>query len=221
MRKRKWKWKWVCVAAVTVVVAAAVLFGSYWAWKYYGQPALPDNKEYKTLEERAEKALAFARRHNLNERYALFVDYGIPSGTPRLFVWDFRQHKIVASTYVMHGPGGGSTARRPQFSNRPGSKCSSLGRFAVTKEHGNRNRSGFRMKGLDTDNQTAYARGLMIHASFWVDRYCWMRYIPLRDKSCRGCVTVSSRGMDYLWQLVNGEKKELLLWNFQSKGGNK
>ncbi len=115
-----------------------------------------DRREYKTIEARAEKALAFARRHNMNEHYALFVDYSIPSGTPRLFVWDFHQKKIVASTYVMHGPGGGSTAERPVFSNKPGSECSALGRFLVTKEHGNTLKRSFRIKGMDLDNQSAY-----------------------------------------------------------------
>jgi len=152
----------------------------------------------------------------MNEHYALFVDYAIPSGKPRLFVWDFKERRIVASTYVMHGPGGGSTAEKPRFSNRPGSKCSSLGRFLVTKEHGNRNKRGFRMKGLDIDNQSAYVRGLMIHGARWVDRHCWKEYIPLNASCCQGRVTVSSRGMSYLWKLINKEKKSLLLWNFAS-----
>ena len=30
----------------------------------------------------------------------------------------------------------------------------------------------------------------------------------------QGCVTVTSRGMDYLWSLVNKEKKPILLWIF-------
>jgi hypothetical protein len=200
-----------------LLTIVAAVFCLHWAWKYYGLPAWPDRSEYKTIEERAEKALDFARRHNMNEHFALFVDYGIPSGTPRLFVWDFRQKKIVASTYVMHGPGGGSTDKIPRFSNKPGSECSSLGRFLVTKEHGNRLKRSFRLKGMDMDNQSAYARGLMIHRSRWVDSHCWMRYIPLHRVSCQGCVTVSSRGMNYLWSLINKEKKPLLLWNFESK----
>lgn len=208
---------WGCLAVVLLLIVVAAACGGYWAWKYYRLPELPDRREYKTIEERAEKALAFAHRHNMNEHYALFVDYGIPSGTPRLFVWDFHQKKIVASTYVMHGPGGGSTDERPRFSNRPGSECSTLGRFLVTKENGNRNKGGFRIKGVDVDNQTAYARGLMIHGARWVDRHCWKRYIPLNGKCCQGCVTVSSRGMNYLWPLVNKEKKPLLLWSFVSK----
>ena len=213
--KRKKKWGYALI--VLTIVLAISIFGLHWAWKYYGLPEWPDRREYKTIDERAEKALAFAKQHNMNEHYALFVDYSIPSGTPRLFVWDFQQKKIVASTYVMHGPGGGSTDKRPRFSNKPGSNCSSLGRFLVTKEQGNSLKRSFRLKGLDIDNQTAYARGLMIHCSYWVDKWCWKKHIPLHRASCLGCVTVSSRGMNYLWPLISGEKKAILLWNFESK----
>ena len=211
MKRKK---KLGCFAVILLPIIVGAVFGLHWAWKYYGLPELPDRREYKTIEERAEKALAFARRHNMNEHYALFVDYAIPSGTPRLFVWDFHQRKIVASTYVMHGPGGGSTAERPVFSNKPGSECSSLGRFLVTKEHGATLKRSFRLKGMDVDNRTAYARVLMIHGSSFLDGHVWMRYIPLHRASCQGCVTVISRGMDYLWSLVNNEKKPILLWNF-------
>lgn len=202
-----------------VILVASTVVGAFflnWGWKYYGLPELPDYREYESLEERADFALAYAKRHNLNEHYALFVDYSIPSGTPRLFIWDFRKNRIVARTYVMHGSGGGSTDERARFSNRPGSKCSSLGRFIVTKEHGRRNKRGFRIKGLDTDNQTAYGRGLMIHRAGWVDRHCWKKYIPLNEKCCMGCVTISSIGLNYLNPLITRERKPLLLWNFCS-----
>lgn len=46
------------------------------------------------------------------------------------------------------------------------------------------------------------------------DNHCWMHYIPLHRSSCQGCVTVSSKGMRYLWQLVNNEEKPLLLWSY-------
>lgn len=204
-------------ALILIIVAVVIIFGLYWAWKYYGLPEWSAYRGYKPVEERAEKALDFARKHNMNEHYALFVDYSIPSGTPRLFVWDFHKKKIIASSYVMHGPGKGSTDKRPVFSNELGSECSSLGRFLVTKEHGHSLKRSFRLKGLDSDNQTAYARGLMIHSSGWVKNHCWQKYIPLHRSSSMGCVTVSSKGMKYLWKLVNKENKPLLLWNFESK----
>ena len=213
-RKNRRKGLRALIALLVIIAASTPLL--WWAWKYYRLPELPDRRHYKSIEERASRALAFAQRHNMNEHYALFVDYSIPSGKPRLFVWDFKKGRVVASTYVMHGPGGGSTEKKPRFSNRPGSKCSSLGRFLVTKEHGNRNRRGFRLKGLDMDNQSAYVRGLMIHGARWVDRYCWKEFIPLNAACCQGCVTVSSRGMSYLWQLVNDESRPMLLWNYAS-----
>ena len=105
---------------------------------------------------------------------------------------------MVNQTYTMHGPGKGSTAKQPVFSNEKGSKCSSLGHFAVTKVHGNVQKRGFRLKGLDPDNNNAYSRGIMIHNSIWVDTHWWMEYIPLNSLSCQGCVTVSSKGFKYL-----------------------
>ena len=210
---RKKKYGCLLVVFLLAVVGIPAL---WWAWKYYQLPELPDHRNYKTIEERADRALAFARRHNMNEHYVLFVNYTIPSGKPRLFVWDFENKRIVATSYVMHGPGGGSTDKKPRFSNRPGSNCSSLGRFLVTKDRGTKLKRSFRLKGMDFDNQTAYTRGLMIHSSKWVDSHCWMDYIPLHSPSCKGCVTVSSRGMSYLWELINNEKKPLLLWNFES-----
>ena len=214
--KKKNRILWGLALVILVASTAVGAFFLNWGWKYYGLPELPDYREYESLEERADFALAYAKRHNLNEHYALFVDYSIPSGTPRLFVWDFRKNRIVARTYVMHGSGGGSTDERARFSNRPGSKCSSLGRFLVTKEHGRRNKRGFRIKGLDIDNKTAYGRGLMIHRAGWVDRHCWKKYIPLNEKCCMGCVTISSRGLNYLNPLITRERKPLLLWNFCS-----
>ena len=208
--------KYGCLLVVLLLAAVVGTPALWWAWKYYQLPELPDRRNYKTIEQRAARALAFAHRHNMNEHYVLFVDYTIPSGKPRLYVWDFQKQRIVASTYVMHGPGGGSTDKKPRFSNRPGSNCSSLGRFLVTKDRGTKLKRSFRLKGMDFDNQTAYARGLMIHSSKWVDSHCWMNYIPLHSPSCQGCVTVSSRGMSYLWELINKEKKPLLLWSFES-----
>ncbi len=180
-------------------------------------PELPDRTVYKSLAERSEKALDFAKRHGMNEHYALFVDYGIASGTPRLFIWDFKKKEVIGSCHVMHGTGGGSTAEQPQFSNKPGSNCSALGRFLVTKDHGTELKKSFRLKGMDIDNQSAYARGLMIHPAKWVNIYRYKKNIPLNEVACRGCVTVSSRGMDKISSIVNKEERPLLLWNYYDR----
>lgn len=132
-KKMKKVIKWI-LRLVAISVIGICVFAVNWAWKYYQLPLLPDYGKYENLAERAESALAVARRLGLSEKYCLFTDYSIPSGTPRMFVWSFEQERVVASTYVMHGPGMGSTDEVPVFSNKPGSNCSSLGRFAVTHE---------------------------------------------------------------------------------------
>ena len=175
---------------------------------------IPGNTHYSDLEIRAESALKYSQRKGLNESYCLFLDYGIPSGKPRLFVWSFIERRIIYAAYAMHGPGKGSSDEKPVFSNVPGSNCSSVGRFEVTKNRGNRNRTGLRLIGLDMSNRSAYSRGIMVHSSRWVDKNKWRKYIPLNEKSCKGCVTVSSRDMAFINKLVGREKKNLLLWSY-------
>lgn len=172
-------------------------------------------KNYSTLEERAQDAKAFAARKGLRQDYCIFVDYSLPSGTPRVFVWSFKENRIIAHTYTMHGPGKGSTAQRPIFSNRRGSECSSLGRFEVTKSHGfHLGRNSFRLKGFDNTNYNAWSRGLMIHSSTHVDRNKDNKFIPLQRRSCQGCITTSTIGLAYLKSLINTSSKNLLLWAF-------
>lgn len=82
-----------CFVVVAMALVTIAIFGLHWAWKYYGLPEWPDRKEYKTIEERAENALAFVERHNMNEHYALFLDYGIPSGTPPSICMGFSEEE--------------------------------------------------------------------------------------------------------------------------------
>ena len=85
---------------VTAAAASAVL-----------SPAI--RRAPATIEERAEKALRYAGRKGLNVNYCLLLDYGIESGKPRLFVWSFKERRVVYSAHAMHGPGKGSTAVTP------------------------------------------------------------------------------------------------------------
>lgn len=215
----KKKSKKSAILLVFAIVVSIVGFLGYWAGKYYGvfYSEQFSNTYYESLQERAAAAKVVAKRNKLSEEYCFFVDYGIPSGTPRLFVWSYKDNKVVASTYVMHGPGLGSTAEKPVFSNRSGSNCSSLGRFAVTKQHGTKLKRSYRLRGLDIDNKNALSRGLLVHSSSWVDANCWRKYIPLHAISCKGCVTVSSRGISYLENLINSQDKQILLWSYCSE----
>lgn len=167
-----------------------------------------------TISAIADESEEFALKHDLSDQYCLLVDYGLPSGTPRVYVWSFKEKKILFKAYTMHGCGGGSTDEEPVFSNILGSKCSTLGNFAITRQHGVINRTGFRLIGLDEENANAWERALMIHNSSWVDEYCKQKYIPLNEKICQGCVTVNVKAMEKIGQLVDSESKLILLKSF-------
>lgn len=88
----------------------------------------------RNLDERAEEAMEYCKENGYNTDYCLLVDYGRHSGRVRFFLWDFEQDKPVLKSLCAHGYGKGSTARKPVFSNEPGSFCSSLGHYRVGKE---------------------------------------------------------------------------------------
>ena len=88
----------------------------------------------KDLDERAEEALEYCKGNGYSTEYCLLVDYGRHSGRVRFFLWDFDRGKPVLKSLCAHGYGKGSTARKPVFSNEPGSFCSSLGHYRIGKE---------------------------------------------------------------------------------------
>ena len=198
--------KTIFILLATIVVALLAFF--------LVDRNLHKKDEHLTLDERAVKAKTYAQKHGLSTDYAIFVDYGIPSGTPRLFVWDFNKGEVVSKIHVMHGCGGGSTDETPVFSNKFGSQCSSLGKFEVTRSHGSKLKRSYRVKGLEASNSNAWDRGIMIHSAKWVNAHKRQQYIPLHEISCKGCFSVSSDGMRQLEKLIEEADTSLLLWSW-------
>ena len=173
-----------------------------------------EQQYWSTISAIANDSKNYVQKHNLSDQYCLLVDYGLPSGTPRVYVWSFKENKIMFKAYTMHGSGGGSTDEEPVFSNKLGSKCSALGNFAITRQHGTINPAGYRLKALDEENANAWDRALMIHDSYWVDNYCDEKYIPLSEVICQGCVTVNVKAMEKIGRLVESESRMILLRSF-------
>lgn len=185
------------------------------------EPAAPSKDPYfdDFIPQIAQQAEAFAKQKGLNEKYCLLVDYALPSGQPRVFLWSFVDHKVQFAAHTMHGPGKGSTPQHAVLSNQSGSHCSAPGPFKVTKEHGHINSTGYFLSGLDSKNSNARERGLMLHGAYIVDldleNNC--EYLRLDALWCAGCVTISTDEMDYLGQIIESEPKCLLLWSFCSE----
>ena len=159
----------------------------------------------------------YCRKKDLSENYAIIVDYSIPSGKHRFFVCDLEKEKIIASSLCVHGAGKGSTVFKPIFSNEIGSNCSSLGHYKITGRH-QMSSSGlpsFRLQGLDTSNSNAMKRGVLIHSAKLVS-FCRLGiypfYLPLDRRISSGCFAIDIDMMDVVGDLVDKEKKPILLY---------
>jgi hypothetical protein len=112
--------------------------------------------------------------------YLYFVDYGLPSTSPRGWVLDMDARKIVEGPFaVAHGRGSSQTRygvpRR--FSNAVGSAASSLGLFVAQETYAFRGNSGgnsYRSLGLRLSgvsgryNDNARTRGVVAHGAPYV-----------------------------------------------------
>lgn len=132
----------------------------------------------------------FCERRGYSTDYYILVDFSIPSGKKRFFIYDLQRGKRLMSSYCMHGSGKGNTDAKPKFSNEFGSGCSSLGRYIMIGK-GTKFKNCIRLRGLDKTNYLAETRGILIHSAGKVTRFSGeSKYIPIGSES-RGCFTVS------------------------------
>jgi hypothetical protein len=112
--------------------------------------------------------------------YLYFVDMGLSNGTRRGYVFDMETLTLVEGPFtVAHGRGSSRVRNEvpKQFSNRPGSKATSLGLYLAQetytfggKSGGRAYRSvGLRMKGESGEfNNAARRRGVVAHGAPYV-----------------------------------------------------
>ena len=159
----------------------------------------------------------YCHKNGLSENYAIVVDFSNPSGRYRFFVCDLKKHEIISSSICAHGSGKGSTMTKPVFSNEVGSNCSSLGHYAIAGRHkmSSTGLPSFRLKGLDPSNSNAMKRGILIHSAKIVSLSrlgIFPFYLPLDKRISSGCFAIDIDMMDFVGDLVDNEKKPILLY---------
>ena len=120
-----------------------------------------------------------AHPERVKKPYLYFVDYGLDSHTPRGYVFDMDNLRVVDGPFtVAHGRGSGSRDGVPtHFSNRNSSGTTSLGLFVtqetyafVGHDSGRPYRSiGLRLNGVSGGfNSAARERGVVVHGAPYV-----------------------------------------------------
>ena len=161
---------------------------------------------------RLERAHAMAIAREFNEQYVMFVDYSIPSGKYRFFIYDYNNHRYIVQSKCGHGCGPGNTDEQPVFSNDFGSCCASLGDFAVLDVRAmfKNGRIAIDLEGLDPTNNNARDRGLMIHGGMKREGEIYPEYLHIGILS-EGCVALSDIPFAYTATLREYSDKHILL----------
>jgi hypothetical protein len=130
---------------------------------------------------RAYYAYRAAHPEQVKKPYLYFVDYGLDAKTPRGYLFDMRNLRIVDGPFtVAHGRGSNARNGVPRrFSSRHGSEATSLGLFVAQETYGFRGSSngrayrsmGLRLRGVSGRfNATARSRGVVVHGAPYVTR---------------------------------------------------
>jgi hypothetical protein len=127
------------------------------------------------------------------------VDYSINSKYPRFFVYSIKDAKLYKYKCA-HGGGGKNKSphdgKAREFSNVPGSNCSSLG-VIKTGEHYISDVVGqaVRLNGLSPTNSKIASRGVVLHGSLYVFDNEKNTNTSISGRS-QGCIAVANQYID-------------------------
>jgi|SRR5687768_1385610 len=165
----------------------------------------------RALEEAFHGYFAYKAAHpeDVKKPYLYFVDYGLPSTTPRGYVFDMEADRIVEGPFmVAHGRGSSSNKSGVpiRFSNQPGSLATSLGLYVAQETYGFSGKAagrsyasiGLRLNGVSGDyNDNARARKVVAHGAPYVT--------PTKAGRSEGCPAMEpARAKRLLPKLANG-----------------
>ncbi len=150
-----------------------------------------------------------AHGDEVHRPYLYFVDYGLNNRTPRGYVFDMENLKLVEGPFtVAHGRGSSAVkdAVPTRFSNRPGGAATSLGLYVTQETYGFSGHAGgrlyhsigLRLKGVSGNfNSAARARGVVMHGAPYVT--------PSGAGRSEGCPAVEqARARRLIPMLANG-----------------
>ncbi|MDB5201845.1 MAG: hypothetical protein JWQ27_1254 [Ferruginibacter sp.] len=165
------------------------------------------DRSVEQLKPRAAQLREFAMANDYNTDIFFMIDMQVPSGKKRFFIYNMAKDTIEQIGLVTHGQGNAAD-RTIQFSNEPGSNCSSPGKYRIGAPYTGKFGLAFKLHGLDQGNSNAFKRFVVLHA-----HSCVPDEEVDPDGICRsqGCPTVSPAFLQELTGYIVNSKKPILL----------
>jgi hypothetical protein len=154
----------------------------------------------------------YAKANDFDTAYAFLSNMGMLCNKKRFFVMNLRTMQIEEAGLVSHGRGQGKTIFDKQYSNQPGSRCTSLGRYKILSKYKGTYGEAYRMSGLDSSNENAFERNIVLHSMSCIPDIENIMPACVSD----GCPAVSSRFLSALQKIIESRRKPMLLWIFDS-----
>lgn len=112
----------------------------------------------------------FNKIENRKKDIITIIDYTKPSNEKRFYVIDLEKEKILFDSYVAHGKNSGDLWTT-SFSNKIGSKETSLGFFLTENTYIGRNGYSLRLEGLEKGiNDNAFTRTIVVHGATYANK---------------------------------------------------
>jgi hypothetical protein len=152
------------------------------------------------------------KNKNFNQQYCFLIDMSVSSGKRRFYVYDPDKDSVLTAGLVAHGSCNTSGLVSPQYSNQNGSGCSSLGRYKIGYKYTGRFGPSYKLHGLDSTNNNAFGRAIVLHSYDCVPDYELMEAAICNSL---GCPMVSPAFFEQLETLIDDSKKSILLWIYE------
>jgi len=169
-RKRLWAAAlWTCMLPSCAAAPARRLLPAPDRASTGAAAAAPNPWPRREVLDLALEAYQCGRAQGLFDQPTLTViDYSLPSTAKRLWVIDLQQRRVLFNELVAHGERSGDTVASA-FSNRFGSKQSSLGLFRAEDTYFGRHGVALRLNGLEPGvNDHARERAIVMHGADYV-----------------------------------------------------
>lgn len=160
-------------------------------------------------------ALRFVERKGYSKDFCILIDFSVPSGKNRFFVYDPVNHLILDQGLTSHGtctgPGLPGHEQGASYSNAVDSHCSSLGKYKI----GDRGPSSwgigvkYWLHGLESGNSNAARRAVVLHSWSVIPDF---ESFPIPTARSWGCPAISDNFMRRLDQRIKATSKPVLLW---------
>ncbi|MFY7898555.1 MAG: murein L,D-transpeptidase catalytic domain-containing protein [Chitinophagaceae bacterium] len=164
------------------------------------------------LRNEANSIIQKTKGKNFHPSIYFLIDFSLPSGKNRFFVYDYKRKMIIHEGLVAHGSGNKAFTTKVVFSNTVESGCSSLGSYKISYQYKGRFGKAYKLIGLDNSNNNAFKRNVVLHAYDCVpDKEPY----PFPICNSLGCPMVSYNFLEKLDTIIRTSKHPILLHIFQ------